>query len=139
MKIFFDTNVYIAEALVGRGAIRVIEATQRGKWRIYSSSYQVTELVRVLVEDLEVPLRSVKLIRQRILKRSTIVKSESSAEVPEDPKDSPILQAALTCGADYLVTNDQHLLRLDPFEGLHIISMNAYHDQLEDEGLIRLR
>jgi len=81
----------------------------------------------------------VKLIRQRILKRSSIVKSGSSAEVPEDPKDSPILQAALTCGADYLVTNDQHLLRLDPFEGLRIISMNAYHDLLEDEGLIRLR
>jgi putative PIN family toxin of toxin-antitoxin system len=138
MKIFFDTNVYVAEALVGHGAIRMLEATRRGKWRVYSSSYQVAELVRVLLEDLHVPLRSVKLIQQRILARSTVVKSESSAEVPDDPKDSPILQAALTCGADYLVTNDQHLLDLNPFEGLGIISMNAYHDLLEDEGLIRL-
>jgi len=67
MKIFFDTNVYIAEALVGHDAIRIIDATERGN-----------------------------------------------------------------------VTNDRHMLRLDPFEGLRIISMNAYHDLLEEEGLLRL-
>jgi len=139
MKIFFDANVYVSEALVGHGAIRIIEATQRGKWRIYSSKYLLQELERVLVEDLEFSLRSALLIHKRVLSRSTLVESESSAEVTEDPKDSPILQAALSCGADYLVSNDQHLLRLDPFEGLRIISMNAYHDLLEDEGLLRLR
>jgi putative PIN family toxin of toxin-antitoxin system len=138
MKIFFDSNVYIAEALVGHGAIRIIEATQRGRWRIYSSSHLLLEVVRVLVEDLRFPIRSASLIRKRISSRSTLVRLQSSAEVTEDSEDSPILQAALSCGADYLVTNDQHLLRLDPFEGLRIISMNAYHDLLEDEGLLRL-
>jgi len=139
MKIFFDTNVYIAEALVGHGAIRILEATQRGKWRIYTSRYQVMELVRVLLEDLKAPAHSVSLVRQRLLNRCTVVQPASSAEVPNDPNDSSILQAALRCGADYLVTNDQHLLQLNPFEGLRIISMNAYHDLLENEGLLKLR
>jgi hypothetical protein len=34
------------------------------------------------------------------------------------------------------VTNDQHLLGLDPFEGLRIISMAAYHDLLSSYGLL---
>src|SRR3954466_270544 len=138
MKIFFDTNVYIAEALVGHGAIRLIEATRRAKWRIYSSRFQLMELVRVLLEDLEAPAHAVSIVRQRLLNRSILVETTSTAEVPDDSNDSPILQAALSCGADYLITNDQHLLDLNPFEGLRIISMNAYHDLLEDEGLIRL-
>ena len=54
--------------------------------------------------------------------------------MPDDPKDSPILIAALAAGADYLVTNDSHLLVLSPYEGVLIISMNAYYEFLMGEG-----
>jgi predicted nucleic acid-binding protein len=42
----------------------------------------------------------------------------------------------LHAGADYLVTNDRHLLELDPYEGLRILSMSAYYDLLRAEGRI---
>ncbi len=38
--------------------------------------------------------------------------------------------------ADYLVTNDPHLLTLNPYEGLLIISMAEYHQLLVAEGLM---
>jgi hypothetical protein len=38
MKVFFDTNVYIAEALLGRAAERIIKATSAARWRIYGTS-----------------------------------------------------------------------------------------------------
>lgn len=37
MKVFFDTNVYVAEALLGEAAERMLEATTRVSWRIFSS------------------------------------------------------------------------------------------------------
>jgi predicted nucleic acid-binding protein len=46
-----------------------------------------------------------------------------------------VLQAALEARADYLVTNDDDLLELNPYEGLQIISMNAYRQLLENQGL----
>jgi predicted nucleic acid-binding protein len=52
--------------------------------------------------------------------------------VRRDPADNPILRAALACGADYLVTNDRHLLELDPYEGLSIVSMQRYVRLLND-------
>jgi predicted nucleic acid-binding protein len=61
---------------------------------------------------------------------------KSTAQVPDDPKDSPVLQAALSCGADYLVTNDRHLLSLNPSDGLRIVSMTEYYRILEEQGLI---
>jgi len=33
MKVFFDTNVYVAEALLGSAAERMVEATSNASWR----------------------------------------------------------------------------------------------------------
>ena len=62
--------------------------------------------------------------------------SSSRHEVPGDPADSPILRAAIAAGVDYLVSNDRHLLELDPYEGVRIISMTAYFELLTNEGLL---
>jgi putative PIN family toxin of toxin-antitoxin system len=135
MKIFFDTNVYIAEALLGETAERIVAATERASWRIFASTYLLDELERVLVDKLEFSRRLASLSRVRVIRRSKLVEPGASRhEVPQDPADSPILRAALAAGGDYLVTNDRHLLALDPYEGLRIISMYAYHQLLRDEG-----
>lgn len=66
-----------------------------------------------------------------------MVRKTVPAEVPMDAKDNPILQAALACGADYLVTNDRHLLALNPIQGLRIISMNDYFHVLQAAGHLK--
>ena len=139
MKVFFDTNVYVAEALRGPGAARMIRATQEGRWRIFFSDYVLDELTRVLMEDIGLSPKLAALARTKISKRSAAVTptGAASATVPEDAKDTPVLQAALTCAADYLVTNDRHLLALDPFRGLRIISMDSYFQLLRNEGLLK--
>jgi uncharacterized protein len=136
MKIFFDTNVYVAEALLGQGAQRMIQATLNASWRIYVSPYVAAESQRVISDKLGFPKRFAFITRVRILRRATMVEPLPSRHaVPKDTADNSILQAALAAGADYLVTNDEHLLALDPYEGLRIVSMNAYLQVLENEGL----
>jgi predicted nucleic acid-binding protein len=116
-------------------AEQVVEATERASWRIYASGYLLDELPLVLVEKLGFSRRLASLSRGRVARRAKLVDPGASRHtVPQDPADSPILRAALTAGADYLVTNDAHLLALDPYEGLRIISMSAYHGVLRDEG-----
>jgi putative PIN family toxin of toxin-antitoxin system len=137
MKVFVDTNVYVAEALLGKAAARIIRATHRARWRIYTSPYLLEELLRVLTNDLEFSVRLAGIAERRVLRRSSVVEGRSKARVPQDPKDSPILQAALACGADYLVSNDRHLLAMDPHESLRIISMDQYHDLLKQHGLLK--
>lgn len=137
MKVFFDTNVYVAEALLGTAAARMLEATSEASWRILSSSYVLAEIERVMVERLGSTRRFAKLTRRRVRRRATLVEPTSSRhEVPADPGDSPILQAALAAGADVLVTNDADLLSLSPYEGLRILSMSDYYRLLQDRGLL---
>lgn len=138
MKVFFDTNVYVAEALVGGTAEVMLSATVDASWRIFVSQYVLDEVERVLSEDLAFSRRLARLTRQRCRHRAVHVKElPSRHEVPDDPADSPILRAALQAGVDYLVTNDKQLLKLHPYEGLRITSMTGYYRLLVAEGLIR--
>ncbi len=137
MKVFFDTNVYVAEALLGGVAERMVTATIEAKWRILCSDYVLDETQRVLTEKLGFSQRFGQLTRQRSRRRANLVVSPASGHrVPRDPADSPVLRAALAAGADLLVTNDAHLLPMNPHEGLRIISMTEYFNLLVDEGHI---
>ena len=137
MKVFFDTNVYVAEALLGGAAEQMVAATIEAKWRMFCSDYVLDETQRVLTEKLGFSRRFGHLARTRIRHRSSRVVSPASRHsVPHDPADSPVFSAALKAGADLLVTNDAHLLALNPYQGLRIISMTEYFNLLLDEGHI---
>ena len=137
MKVLFDTNVYVAEALLGEAAESMLLATERAGWRIYVCDWILDEIERVLVDRLEFSTRLASLTRQRCLRRGVFVSDRPSRHgVPDDPDDSPILRAALDAGVDYLVTNDSHLLSLNPYQSVRVISMTDYHDLLVNEGLI---
>jgi predicted nucleic acid-binding protein len=46
--------------------------------------------------------------------------------VPDDPDDDKFLAAALAGPADWLVTNDRHLLALDPHGTLRIVPSGRF-------------
>ena len=71
MKVFFDTNVYVAEALLDPTAIRLIAATQAAAWRIYSSEQVLDELQRVLGDVRGLSKRLARLSRLRVLASNT--------------------------------------------------------------------
>jgi uncharacterized protein len=135
MKVFFDTNVYVADAILGETAEKLVEATQKASWRIYCSDFVLDEVHRVLTR-LGFSKRFAVLTRNRITRRAAIVEAGIARHgVPDDPADTPILSAAVVAGVDYLVSNDAHLLGLDSYRGLRIISMNGYQQLLVREGL----
>ena len=137
MKVFFDTNVYVAEALLGHAAEEMIAATSKAHWRIFVGQHVLNEVVTVLANQKGFSFRFARLTCQRILRRSVCVEPPASRhQVLDDERDSPILQAALAASVDYLITNDRHLLSLDPYESLRIVSMSDYYQLLRVQGLM---
>ena len=136
MKVFFDTNIYIAEAVAHGLAEQLIEVTRAANWKICVSRYVADELERVMTNQLCAPRWLARAARRQCLKRGSLAREAVSRHgVPDDPKDGPILRAAICAKVDYLVTNDKHLLALDPYEGLRIISLRDYKALLVDRGL----
>ena len=57
-----------------------------------------------------------------------------SLHVVEDDEDNKILESAVACAADYLITSDRHLLKLEKFQGTKIVRPEEFWNNYEDEG-----
>jgi uncharacterized protein len=137
VKIVFDTNVYVSQAMSNGAAHRVVEATFAARWRVFASESLLAELTRILRDKAQQPSWAVNAMIDRLRVRARLIPlPESRHHVLADSDDTPILQTALAAGADYLVSRDTHLLSLDPYEGLRIVSVASYYQMLELEGLI---
>lgn len=55
--------------------------------------------------------------------------------VEDDPDDDSIIAAALQCGAGYVISEDRHLLRLDGFQGLRIMTRDDFALELDRLGV----
>lgn len=56
--------------------------------------------------------------------------------VTEDPEDNKLVESAVASDADFLITSDNHLLKLGKYKGIKIVSptqfWNIYEDQSND-------
>jgi predicted nucleic acid-binding protein len=55
-------------------------------------------------------------------------------QVVEDRADNKILESAVAVDADFLITSDRHLLKLEKFRGIRIVRPAEFWSRYEDEG-----
>jgi putative PIN family toxin of toxin-antitoxin system len=125
LRVVLDTNVLVS-AVVSDGKSR--ELLRRGianRFSIVTSDFILKELVKVLRrpkfktgED-EIHRITIALVRTAEV---VSVKSKLKA-VEEDPKDDMIVETAYDGRADMIVTGDSHLLALENFRGIKIITV----------------
>ncbi len=54
--------------------------------------------------------------------------------IVEDPEDNKILESAVEARADFLVSSDNALLKLEEFQGVKIVNPSAFWSSFKDEG-----
>jgi putative PIN family toxin of toxin-antitoxin system len=59
----------------------------------------------------------------------------ATGAVPADPDDDTILAAALESGAQYIVSEDQHLLRVANYARIKILNRDAFRAELDRLGV----
>jgi putative PIN family toxin of toxin-antitoxin system len=120
-RLVLDTDCLVAAAYApGSASQHVLEACLQGR---------VVALVSPdLRQEYEYILsRAVRgrdfgpTFRQFLAGADLVCPAETPRVVPDDPADDKLVAAALAGRADALVTNDRHLLRLDPHGDLRIL------------------
>jgi len=129
MNVVLDTNIVISAAITPRGPPgRIITA-----WRTSSFVWVTSEQ---LLEEMERAFAYPRVQRylawrsdevaeflQLVRRTATLVKPEIVLNVVgRDPDDNHVLEAALVCHAEYLVSNDNDLLNLKAYKGIEIVS-----------------
>lgn len=127
-RIVFDTNVLISALGWDGKPETCLEQALHGPVDGYISPAMLEELRRVMdyprFEFTEAEQRSFVAI---ILASFHVVEPGISLEVIEaDPEDDKILECAVTGQVDYIVSGDTHLLDLDVYRGIPILSPAEY-------------
>lgn len=63
------------------------------------------------------------------------VVNKRQIHVVRDPEDNKILESAVEANADYLITSDNDLLRLESYKQIKIVNPQEFWSHYKDEGM----
>ena len=103
------------QLVLSRGILEeFLEVTEHPKVKRYVDENDVVAFLRVLGNI------------------ATVVKARSKFEVvEEDPDDDVVLRTAYDAKAEYLVSGDRHLLLLEEFRKIKIVTVNQMLDNIK--------
>ena len=122
MKIVFDTNVLISSTLWDNSvAQKFLFKCIKENVQIFSSQDIIEEYKEILARDFDYEEQKIGEILQRVLRFLTLVTpSQKIDAVKEDPDDNKIIECSLESKSDYIISYDQHLLKLKEYQGIKV-------------------
>lgn len=127
IRAVLDTNVIIS-ALFWKGApYRVLQEGLRGAFLILSSQEILDETLDRLVHKFGFPLSDARGLIEVVTLNADIVRTTTHITiVKDDHSDDKIIACAVDGGAHYLVSGDQHLLKVREYQGVTIVNPNTF-------------
>ena len=129
MRVVLDTNVIISRFLTPHGRVaRIADLWEQGVLEVITSEAILREYARVLRypyqrskhQFTDAELAEIDAAFEEFTE--IVSPTETPAVIIEDPDDDHILAAADTARVECIVTGDKHLLRLDSYKGILILS-----------------
>ncbi|OGJ16820.1 putative toxin-antitoxin system toxin component, PIN family [Candidatus Pacearchaeota archaeon RBG_13_36_9] len=122
MKIVLDTNVLISSTLWDNSvAQKFLFKCIKENVQIFSSQDIIEEYKEILVRDFNYGEQKIGEILQRVLRFLALVTpSQKIDAVKEDADDNKIIECAVECKANFILSYDNHLLKLKEYQGIKI-------------------
>jgi len=130
MKVVLDTNIFISGIFWLGNPNKIVNAWRDGKIDIIISEETLLELIRVLKEfKIRMPDEMIKEWIEMILRNAILVKpTERISIITEDTSDNKFLECAVAGRANYIISGDKHLLKVDQFKEIKIITPRDFVD-----------
>lgn len=132
MRIVIDNNIFISGIFWQGPPNKIIKLVEKGYFDIYSSSKILEELFNVLErKKFDSLFEEAQTTRSEVfLKILELVKIISPIKnlniIKDDPDDNRILECALTGSASFIISGDNHLLKLKSFQNILILNPRQF-------------
>ena len=129
MKAVLDTNIFISGIFWKGASNKAIINWKEGKFTLVISLETVSEIIKILQDfKIRLPDEMIKEWVDLIVRNSIIVDPKERINiVKDDPKDNIFIETAVAGNADYIVSQDNHLLKLKEFRGIKIITPQEFN------------
>lgn len=134
MKIVIDTNVLINgfkdEYSYEK---KIIDAVIAGEIEAYANRQTLQE--NKLISSQLISSDSYQKNLNDLFAQINWVVNRRQIRVVRDPEDNKILESAVEARADYLVTSDNDLLRLEKYQHVQIVNPSQFWMKYKDDGM----
>ncbi|MBI2044922.1 putative toxin-antitoxin system toxin component, PIN family [Candidatus Pacearchaeota archaeon] len=137
MRITTDTNVLISSTFWEGASDKIMQKVENKEVELVLSKELISEFTKVLgydeIKD-KIKDKNLEVRRsvEKIVSISTIVESSQKFEiVKDDPDDNMVINCAAEGDVDYVVTQDNHLLKIKEFKGIKILNPEEFLEIFE--------
>lgn len=129
-NVVFDTNIYVSAIFWEGKAYHLVRKAINKEIVVFISEAIIAEIRRVLERDFGIGKQEIDDAINGVLHFAQVIEPKDRVEIMrEDPADDRILECALACRANFIVTYDKKLLRLKEFMGTTIITPELFYQR----------
>lgn len=124
MRVVADTNVLVSAIFWEGNESKIVELVEEGELELITSVQILDELKKVLSYD-KFELKDGKVnehVEYYLFLAELVSPDEDVDAIRDDPSDNKFLECAMEGKADYIVSGDRHLLDLEEYTGIEIVS-----------------
>lgn len=136
IRIVADTNVFLSGIFwKGNFSSQIIDLWKNRKVDLISSIPIIDELIKNLKGfKIKMDEDMAQEWENMILENSLLVEPEEEINIVKDDKDdNKFIEAAVAGKANYIITQDNHLLKIKEFRGIKIIMPKEFLDIVKKE------
>lgn len=128
MRVVLDTNIFVSGIFWKGSSNDVLIFWEEGKFTLITSLDTISEIITVLGDfKVRMPDDAIREWIELIVEKSEIVEPTERIDiVKDDPEDNIFIEAAIAGNADYLVSQDKHLLKLKEFREIKIVTPEEF-------------
>jgi uncharacterized protein len=130
-RVVADTNIYISAVMFGGLPGSVLDLGLLRVFTLVVSPPLLDELEDKLRVKSGVSAGDAATIRAKLADAADVVNPHLVLDVvKDDPDDNRVLECAVACGANYIVSGDRHLLQLKAHAGIPILTARQFLEAL---------
>ena len=141
LRVVLDTNVFVSSLLSTKGTpAQLLNAWREGRYMLVTSPAIIAEIVKVLEsrrisEKYFIRSEDVEDLVDLLKTDAVLVPGQAlvKGSVPRDPRDEMFLACAIDANADCIVSGDRHLLDLQAYRDIPILTVKEFAEKLETQ------
>ena len=126
MRVVIDTNVLISALFWTGKPKQILNKVRQGEIQFLTSGVLLGELKEVLLEknkQFKLSEEEAERIIEEMRELAEIIQTHTRIAACEDEPDNRVLECGIDGGAECIVTGDLHLLKLNSFNGIKIMTV----------------
>ena len=128
MRAILDTNIFLSGIHWSGASNKVLREWFIGSF-VSVSSPQINQELFIQLRDfkIQMEIEEIEWWEDIVLEKSILVIPKRKVNVvKDDPDDNKFIEAALEGKANYIITQDRHLLNIKGFEGIKMVTPKEF-------------